>query len=105
MITAVNEYGHTMELALTGRRFSSSEAKDLGLVSNLSENGIFSNCGSKDCWFGFQFHWVGLIFWVWWFCVVVQRCWGFNFLEIKDGGVVDFDSWKFPVGEFSRLAE
>jgi hypothetical protein len=39
----------------------------LGLVSNLSENGIFSYCGSKDCWFGFQFHWVGLIFGVWLF--------------------------------------
>jgi hypothetical protein len=82
-----------------------SEAKDLGLFSNLSENGIFSYCGSKDCWFGFQFHWVGLIFGVWWFCVVVQRCWGFDFLEIEGGGVVDFDCWKFPVGDFSGLAE
>jgi hypothetical protein len=68
VISAIVRYGHAMELALTGRRFSGTEAKDLGLVSNLSENEIFSYNGSKDCWFGFQFHWVGLIFGIWWLC-------------------------------------
>jgi delta(3,5)-delta(2,4)-dienoyl-CoA isomerase len=72
MIAAIVRYGHAMEVALMSRRFSGSEAKDLGLVSNLLENEIFSYCGSKDCWFGFQFYWVGLIFGVQWFCVVVQ---------------------------------
>lgn len=89
-----------------GAGFDESEAKDLVLVSNLLENEIFSYCGSKDCWFGFQFYWVGLIFGVQWFCVVVQRCWGFDFLSTEGGGVIDFDCWKFLVmSEFFGLAE
>jgi hypothetical protein len=48
---------------------------------------------------------VGLIFGVRWFCVVVQRCWGFDFLATEGERVVDFDSWKFPMGVFSGLAE
>lgn len=34
-LPAIVGYGHAMELALTGRRFSGLEAKDLGLVSRI----------------------------------------------------------------------
>jgi hypothetical protein len=31
---------------------------------------------------------VGLIFGAWWFCVIDQRCWGFDFLAREGGGVI-----------------
>ena len=37
-LPAIVGYGNAMELALTGRRFSSSEAKQLGLVSRSFES-------------------------------------------------------------------
>lgn len=42
-LPAIVGYGNAMELALTGRRFSGSEAKELGLVSKT-----FSSKGEMD---------------------------------------------------------